>query len=82
MAGRMAGQYGTSDKHEEDTEPVQPGKLVEEAGTSGVSVHIFERTTANYCKSRESIFFSEIESLKNCSLFRDDFKKLKYSRGP
>jgi hypothetical protein len=47
----------------------------------GVSVQIFERTTAKSCKSRELILLSKIDRLKNRSFFRGDFKKLKYIGG-
>jgi hypothetical protein len=50
------------------------------AGTSGVSVHILQRNTALLRKSREPILLSKIESLKNRSFFKCDFKKLKYRR--
>jgi hypothetical protein len=52
------------------------------AGMSGVSVHIFQRNTALFRKSREPILLSKIESLKNRSFFKDDLKKLNYGRGP
>jgi hypothetical protein len=74
-----------SGKHMEDAEPVRPGKLVDGAEPVRVACQYTSSPEISIyllCKSREPILLSKIESFKNRSYFRDDFKKFKYGRGP
>jgi hypothetical protein len=68
----MAGQYGTLRQaggryRAGTTRQIGGGSRT---GTSGVSVHILQRNTALFCKSREPILLSKIECLKNHSFSR------------